>query len=246
MKKTFLFIVFIIYSIVLHAQGLYFGGSIGYGHGVNTTTPNQNLAVTGNLPKGSFGTGFTPCASVGYLFSRNIGTELGVGYLIGASTYQTKETTTTYNAIGTARITMKSFYINPSLVIKAGKGKIVPYGRLGIFLGLVNTGIYHNQYDYYPENKNVEDKTIYQGGVAIGSSSNLGVDVMLSDKIAVFGELSARIAMWTPGKQNETSTVTDNVTNSKMTSSTGYYNSTSTPFSTIGLNVGVKYYLLKK
>jgi hypothetical protein len=71
-------------------------------------------------------------------------------------------------------------------------GKIVPYGKMGIFLGLANKEIY----DLTLIGSTI-DKYIYKGGVSTGITAAFGADFMMSDKFALYGEIFARLASYT-------------------------------------------------
>ncbi|HSZ26381.1 MAG TPA: hypothetical protein VK766_11695 [Cytophagaceae bacterium] len=214
----------------MQGQGLYLGGSVCYGLKASSTIVSTNYNPDGSkdVIKGSFGMGLVPNISIGYLFNKNIGIELGLGYLIGSK--KTLSSTTKYN--------VNSFYINPSFVIRAGEGKIVPYGKMGIFLGLINSGYLWSDGINYGVNDN--------GGISTGITSTLGVDFMMSDKFVVFGELSGRFANWSPSHFSYPGVNGTYVTHVSLSDPYNYSPSIVLPISAIGLNVGVKYYLFKK
>jgi hypothetical protein len=261
MKKTILSIAFIcsLGGVTSQAQGLYFSGSVGYGFKAGSTVigSNNNLDGSSDVVKGSLGTGFTSSLSAGYLFNKNIGAELGLGYLIGS---KTTLKSASVNTSGTAKYSANSFYLNPSFVIRAGEGKIVPYGKMGIFLGLGNSGTYDNNTTSITKNK--DDKFTYKGGISTGITTAFGAEYKVSDKFAVFGELFGRLASWSPARYTEaTTTTTINPGTSTTTASfsvsgdlvkhtpPNYIGSNQSsivlPFSSIGFNFGVRYYLSK-
>ncbi len=102
----------------------------------------------------------------------------------------------------------------------------------------------------------------YKGHVATGLTSVFGLDWMFSEKFAVFTELNGRLASWAPGSYTSTNTSVDYVGGvpqpQTVSSVSGNFikevpaNYTGTdvasqilPFSAIGFNVGVKWYLSK-
>ena len=265
MKKTILSIAFSCFiGFTSQAQGLYFGGSVGYGLKAGSTVlgSNNNADGSSDVVKVSYGAGFASSLSAGYLFNKNIGAELGLGYLIGA---KTTIKNTTVNNPGTAKYSANSFYLNPSFVIRGGEGKIVPYGKMGIFLGMANTGTNDNTSTTIKGGviTNAEDKIKYKGGISTGITTAFGVDYMVSDKFAIFGELFGRLASWSPARYTDatTTTTTNPSSNSSSTSSlsiSGNFekhtpsnyigtnqSSIVVPFSSIGFNFGVRYFLSK-
>ena len=261
MKKTILSILFICtITITSQAQGLYFGGSLGYGikAGSATLGSNNNLDGSSDVVKGSFGAGFAPSLSVGYLFNKNIGAELGLGYLFGANTTIKDNSSLPNSSI--QKSGAHSFYLNPSFVIRGGEGKIVPYGKMGIFLGLANSGTNDIKTTSISNSNgitNTDDKFTYKGGISTGLTTAFGVDFMVTDKFAIFGELFGKLASWTPSKYTAVTTMSNGSTSYTTSTSgdlvkhtpanyTGTNQSASVlPFSSIGLNFGVRYYLSK-
>jgi hypothetical protein len=265
MKRIIFSILFIgIFPIVLKAQGLYFSGSVGYGLKAGSTILGNSINSDGSsdVVKGSLGAGFAPSLSVGYLFNKNIGTELGIGYLIGA---KTSIKNTSFDNPGTTTFNVNSFYLNPSVVFRSGEGKIVPYGKIGVFLGLANRGVARYQYSTISSGvttSSFDDKFIDKGRMSLGITAAFGADYRISDRLTIFGELFGRFANWSPSHYtfNRTSTYYTiyeptgivNSANGNFVNHVPAILTVSTepavifPLSSIGLNVGVRYYLIKK
>lgn len=268
MKKIILSIAFsCILALGIQAQqGLYLGAGFGYGFRAGSTVIGSNANVDGSfkIVKGSLGAGVVPNLVVGYLFTKSMGAELMMGYLIGTKTGVTDNNG---NNRGFSDYRANSFYLNPSIVIRANtESKLVPYAKLGLFLGLVNSGTDKSETDNYNGAQQLMQtnagKFQYKGGISTGLTSAFGLDIMLSDKFAVFGEITGRLASWAPSSYTFSNTMTNYVGGtaqaSQLTSVSGNFvketpaNYTGTnmssrvlPFSAIGFNVGVKLYLSK-
>jgi hypothetical protein len=189
------------------------------------------------------------------MFTKNIGAEFNIGYLAGKKSTQHLGP---YPPTGTRKINATSLYINPSLVLRAGEGKIIPYGKVGVFLGLVNQvkDFYHmNPYNtiYIATPAITDNRYTYKGGISTGFTSAFGADIMLSDRFAVYGELALRLASYSPKHYKQ-----ETITTTSTSSSSGTYEkhipidyssgqlAPIYPLSAIGFNVGVHYYLSKK
>ena len=268
MKKTILSFAFIcILAFGAQAQGLYLGAGVGYGFragGVIVGT-NDHSDGSSEVVKGSYGMGIVPNLMVGYMFTKSTGIELGIGTLIGTRTMTTDDFG---NNTGNSKYSANSFYLNPSFVIRANtESKVVPYAKIGMFLGLANSGSDKSHTVHYNGGNNqitgTDDSEIStKGNIATGLTSAFGLDFMLSDRFAIFGELTGRLASWAPHSYTSSDTHTDYTNGvaqgSSQSSISGNYvkdmpaNYTGTnlssrimPLSAIGFNVGVKLYLGK-
>jgi hypothetical protein len=268
MKKIILSLAFnCILALGIQAQqGLYVGAGFGYGFRAGSTITGSNANADGSskIVKGSYGAGMIPNLSVGYLFTKSIGAQLDLGYLIGTKAEVKDENG---NSRGTTDYRANSFYLNPSLVIRANtESKFVPYAKLGLFFGVGNSGTVKQDQSNYSGAQQLtqtnESKLQYKGGISTGVTSAFGLDIMLSDKLAVFGELTGRLASWAPHSYTATNTTTNyaggNPQPAQQSSVSGNYvketpanyagtnaSSVILPFSSIGFNVGVKLYLSK-
>jgi hypothetical protein len=268
MKKILLSFAFICTLILgAQAQGLYLGAGVGYGFRAGGVIMGNNYHSDGSkqIVKGSYGAGLVPNLMAGFMFTPSTGIELALGDIIGTRTLTTDDQGLT---TGNTKSRAMSFYLNPSFVIRANsESKVVPYAKLGMFIGLANKGtdkthtVHHSPVN--GEITSTDDITVdTKGGIATGLTSSFGLDFMLSDRFAIFGELTGRLASWSPNFYTTTDTNTDynnGVANTSSQSSvSGNYvnetppNYTGTnapsrimPLSAIGFNVGVKLYLGK-
>ncbi len=266
MKKIILSVVFAnVIALGAYAQGLYVGAGFGYGFRAGSTVTGAHSHSNGSVEvvKGSYGEGMTPNISVG-LLRNNIGVELNMGYLIGTGRTIKDDFG---NNRGTVDRKATSFYLNPSLVIRGNdEWKLVPYARMGVFLGLANLGKDKRLAEQYTNAGMLlgtnETELEYKGGIATGLTSALGVDFMVTDKLAIFGEVNGRLASWAPKSYTSSSTAViylNGVPQSTLqTSVSGNFekeipdNYAGTDlttqilaFSSIGFNVGVKWYINK-
>jgi hypothetical protein len=202
------------------------------------------------------------------MFTPTIGAELGIGELIGTRTLAKDDYRNDDNRTGNSKLSANSFYLNPSFVLRANtESMIVPYAKAGIFIGLATTGSDKEFTTHYngagTAVTGTDDEDIKtKGNVAMGFTSAVGLDFMLSDNFAIFGEVTGRLASWSPGSYTDSDTHTNYIGGVAQTSTTNStsgnfvnktppnYTGTDTPshvlpFSAIGLNVGVKFYFGK-
>ena len=267
MKKILLFIAlscFIAINVQAQQEGLYLGAGFGYGFRAGGTVIGSNDYYDGSskVVKGSMGKGGIPNVTVGYLITPSAGVELAVGGLVGT---RTGTLDVDGGGRGNSNFRANSFYLNPSFVIRASSvNTLVPYAKVGMFLGLVNHGVEEtNSYNINGAGDVTQKSTNkfeYKGGIATGLTSALGLDIMLSSKFAIFGELIGRLASWAPNTYTSTTnttpyvggnaqaTQTSSVSGNFVKETPANYTGTNTPervlpFSAIGFNVGVKLYL---
>jgi hypothetical protein len=280
----------------LFAQNFYVNANAGYAFGVNgdvgvfaNTTYSEIINNDiqqftydynyENVPF-SLGEGFNFGVGLGYMFNSNIGVELGVSYLLGSSTIGTSvgEVVRTlnqdvylqnYEFNYTAKATM--LRLIPSVVLTPGFEKFNPYARLGMIIGFgsfmmeeVDVEIMSGAYDNLQNT--FTDKEKFEGGVALGVNSSLGLEYILNEQFSVLCEVNYIAMRYTP----KMSSVTERMINGEdqlpilpvSTKQTEYYKeftengsrsapinydqptqemASSYPFSSLGLNIGVKF-----
>lgn len=210
----------------------------------------------------SLGKGPSVGIDIGYMFTQNIGAELGVDYLFGSRT-TFRETDTqfpTYTA--DQNICGKMLQFKPAMVFSAGTGNIKPYTKAGVVIGVA--GKITSEYEVREANTNYSSDYYeeYTGGVAVGFHGALGLDYALNNKMSVFGELTAVGLNYSPDKGEVTRAVendqdylnelTVNDREIEFVNSTDGTAQTSSqprkelkfsaPFSNVGLNIGFKYH----
>jgi outer membrane protein W len=195
-------------------EGLFFSLNTGYVFGTSTMSGLRNstqLSSTNTTREGvklSFGKGFNIGGSVGYMFNKNLGAELGINYLIGG------KTTTTSTFIGGGNTTSdwsaKMLQFKPTLIIAAGMEKINPYAKFGILIG--SGSIQNDDSSTGPSFINTTKET-YDGGTAFGFHGGIGVNYTINAKISLFGELNMINMSYAPTKSKLTEDVTNGVNN---------------------------------
>ena len=245
-KSKILLLSILFSASIAQGQGLY----LNVGGGYNLSAGSQMIGInytstTAEAVYGSLGKGISFGAGLGYMFSENIGAELGFSYLSGAE-FETNDFDTSGSSAGTA--SGKMIRINPSLKLTAGEG-IKPYAKFGIVLGL-GTEVTVNAVAASPGFSYTEE-IVYTEGMALGWSAAFGLDFPLSDKIAIFAEANLINQTWKPKKLEYTAT--GNGFGFNFSESETYnleeevnFNSSNTdlspalPFSSIGLHAGIK------
>lgn len=139
----------------------------------------------------SYGNGATFQVGGGYMFSKYIGVDMSINYLLG------KTFTTGYyytDAGGVEEdydeVSTKSFFIAPSLVLSGGEGTKVPYGRFGIIIGapkVEGEGTYYYNLDGVTTGSS---KWEQRGGTSIGFQGAIGMNWVLNDNLKLYTELN--------------------------------------------------------
>jgi hypothetical protein len=254
-------------TVNLSARGLYATINTGYGTGINTSNISNFTETARSYTYErlglSFGKGINLGGSIGYLYTRNLGVELGISYLsglntTGTGTYLDRIETNTFNA--------NMFRIIPTFVFSAGYEKINPYLKLGLIIGV---GSFTHTYNVtYPSGYVLLTDYKWNGGMAVGFTSALGATCKLNTNLSLFGELNLISLNYSPQKMvitaasdNGTSVLESMSTHDKETVFVNSYtvdrnntvdptkpNTTirvSFPFSSLGINVGIRINLAK-
>jgi opacity protein-like surface antigen len=269
--------------------GFFFSLNTGYGFGISQSTriisnatnvyTNYPLAIGTNLGFFSsvnqeniylsLGKGFNLGGTVGYMFNKNIGAELGINYLSGNKANSTTYTGTySFNPVsfedyGKTNISAVMWQFKPTIIITAGMEKINPYAKFGMLFG--KGSIYNNQTRINGLNRQqISYNWVYNGGTAVGFHAELGLYHNLNPKTSLFTELSMINMSYAPTKGKLTESklngaidqlpgipvyytdieFTDNVdvqqTNPNVPAK---QLKTNFPFNSIGFNFGIKYSL---
>ena len=221
--------------------------------------------------KTSLGKGLNFGLNIGYMFNGNIGIDLQCSYLLGDETtgeYKYNYTYFNNNYYDFGKISLKSqmFRVNPSIIIASGFDKLDPYAKFGVILGFGSITLNYLYEEY--ENNQLQDKEVVKwkmdGGMAFGISSALGLMYHISDLISVYGELDLVSMSYAPTKGvmteytvNGADKLPDLTTDAKEIEfldeiTYDYDNPPSTaepskelkfyfPYSSIGLNIGVRF-----
>lgn len=283
----FLFFSFLTFSVSIYslAQGAYIRVGGGYGIGVGKGTVNsyfQREIMINVLQQGvfkqdmvnilkikdqdarlefvneSFGEGGSFGIAGGYMFSGHIGVELEIASLMSKKIHSRWDIPEeAIILIDDKRASV--FFINPSLVVSAGKKGINPYARLGTVVGIVPTIRSMEKLQYgIILTTDVEEKL--KNGVAVGLSTAIGFTYPLGVRLSLFSEIKYTLLNYTP-KQREITKVSFNGAEKKPTELYDFpiqnlekstiaasdnpleldrQNAYSYPFSSLSLNIGLQ------
>ena len=255
-------------GIIAQESGAYVKVNVGYDFATDkqtwdaNTTQNTTTSSTTEIVNLSLGKGINFGGAFGYNFNKNVGAEIGVGYLLGGETTATDKQLN--GEINKLTISAKMLQIKPTLVISAGMEKINPYAKFGL---LLTSGTITGNENNTSTGGSREIITEFKGGIQLGFQSGLGLEYKLSDNLGIFGELNLNSLSYSPNQSTITKdetktggTVRNNligedvydiktVYEDSITSSTSAPDRNaprkqlkfSLPFGSLGLNFGVKY-----
>ncbi len=238
MKKPFTFLLLMTVHYAANSQSFYTKVSAGYAFplaaemiGYNYTgifmeeiDPVNGNVVVGSIQKeesleGSFSTGFSASAAVGYRFTDIVGLEINGSYFLG-SEYKssqlfqyilddelTREYRTTY-----AR-SVRGFTVSPALRtdIPAGDGRLKPFLTVGPSVGwFTGTYEYNDISNIGGELSSQKAKEKYSGGVALGIRSSLGIELKVNETISFFAEMAVSAMRYHPKEKEITKYEVDN------------------------------------
>ena len=275
MKKSISILFLIFVSLIATAQsekGFYASVNTGYNIGIgNVDRYNSMILGIGNSTqidastyqmenlKINFGKGINAGATLGYMFNKNTGFELGVNYLFGGKNegHGTELSGDYFNAEASA----KMIQIKPTIIVRSGFNTVNPYAKVGMVIGsgkITNTHNQKNGADFY------NDTSEYYGGMPIGFHASIGTLYKLNEKLSLFGELNLVNLEYAPKKRQLTesfkngvdqlpsmtvrqkelefvTTITDTAEPSNP-NEPGKSSKIAFTFSSIGLNVGLQYH----
>ena len=251
-KAQFYFNVGAGYGLATAPQGYLTNDTYDYGTVFNATT-----TVTAGL---SYGKGTHFLFAAGTMINPNIGVELGINYLAGAkytntfiSTGGNTNNQTTTNAGSMLRLC-------PTLLLTTGKSNVKPYIKTGLIVG-VNPTIKETSNSVGTSGSS-SNKYESSGNISFGFTNSLGVNIEMSNALSFFSELNIITQAWSPKKiilKEFTQNGVDQLPSLQnfyketdfvsfiSTNGTNDYNSPrqttkiSSPFSSIGLNVGLHF-----
>ncbi len=259
LKSTLLIKAICLLTTPLFAQGSYVTVNLGYGFRAGAGSTYNYTSSGSNTTREhvalSFGQGLAFGAAFGHMFTNNVGAELGLSYLLGGKT----ESTDTYaSGSDVTTLSAKMLRINPSVVISAGAESINPYAKFGLIIG---KGSIKTEYNEIDRGDVFFTKIKYNGGIAFGFSSAIGLMFSLSEKLALITEVNMINLSYAPTKgevteatYNGTDQLSSMTTNDKeikfVDSHSSSFSSSSSqpdesvkskyPFGSVGINVGIK------
>ena len=240
------------------AAGAGNGASLNVENSSNTTTIDENEVI-----KFSFGKGINAGVSFGYMFNENIGAELGVQYLIGGKTKYTQTNNLGFGTSTTSgNVSAKMVQIKPSIVLATTIKNTTPYAKFGMVIG--SGKITSNENTTSTPSFTTNQTAEFKGGMAVGFTAAMGLNFSMSENLSIGAEINMVNMQYTPKKATITKytengvdklatlSVSDKETefNKKYTrnsstptpaTSPSQQTAFTTPFGSIGINVGVKY-----
>jgi Outer membrane protein beta-barrel domain len=214
--KKFLILIVLLLFVVLNGRtqggdnllkGIYIKAAFGAGVGTNPAILNQynissqgeggNRTITEAL-KANLGSGLPLEIAGGYKFNENYGVELGVDYFYG---FSKKKVDVIISDQLTTKVSASMLSIIPSFVMQLPCGKVNPYARFGVEVGIVNsfyTKMTGPTYMFKAAATQGVMNTKDYGGIAIGGRAAVGVDYPISKLIALFGEIQVRSISFSP------------------------------------------------
>jgi opacity protein-like surface antigen len=273
-----LIVIFVIslFTTNLFAQSGYVSFNLGYGLG----TSSQNIGIynytsttiSGTNPSSSInkeqvnvslGQGANIGCTFGYMFTKNVGAELGISYFIGGSSTMQEVTT---SIAGSSKISSTTDYsfsanmlrFNPSVVLITELEGINPYAKFGFLIG---TGSITEEKSITSSGILAFTKTKLNGGMAFGFTASVGAMYNLSKNISLFGELAMINMSYAPIKGeiteatlNSTNLLSNMTAKEKLTDYVDSYNTSVSipnskpkqelkekyPFGSFTINVGIK------
>jgi opacity protein-like surface antigen len=235
-KKLLILLSFVVFGISTHSSaqsenGFFLSLNTGYnfssagvtGFTEKTQQINQNVTTIENL-KLSFGKGINFGIAAGYMFNRNIGTEIEVNYLLGGKTsYSNSSLQMSGGSVSNNDLYARMLQFKPSIIIAAGKESINPYAKFGPVIG--SGSIYYESnetskfitIDGLGNPVNVSNQTTtkatYNGGIALGLHAAVGVSIGLNTSLSLFGELNMVNLSYSPTKGKITESTLNGVDN---------------------------------
>lgn len=208
MKNTKLLISIMLFAGItfagnMHAQGVYMNLNAGYGMKSSAMnmdyfnfynyTSSTNSSTTEYIGV-SLGKGLNVGGAFGYMFNDNVGAELGLNYLLGGKSKATdeyKDGKTEY------ALSSNMLRINPSFMVATTTGKVNPYAKFGVVIGL---GSVKYRVEDNDDGRLTNITSKYSGGIATGLSGAFGANFWMSDMLSIFAELSMINMSYAPSK----------------------------------------------
>lgn len=238
-------------------------GEHGVTYNFSSVNTSSGSSYTTESVKVSFGKGVGFGAGLGYMFTDNFGFEVNADYLSGGK-FEAKDISTSQFApdpsVDTYTMSANMLRVMPAIVIKTGDGALKPYAKFGLVLGFGK--IKETDEEVQGNNKEIREFE-YSGGLALGFNSSFGVEMGISDKLTLFGEMRYVGLNYAPTKGELTKEEINGVDH--ISERSVYYrevefkekitedstspdetkpdqaSKTSVPFSSIGVNVGLKF-----
>jgi len=251
------------------SQNAYVKINAGYGLAAGTQTmwnTTQTTTMAYEAVNYSLGKGINAAGTFGFMFNKNFGAELNIGYLMGGETEITDKSTIGSNTEENVDIFKGSMVsITPAFIVESGFETVNPYARFGLVIGAMT-----NVVDEMTETSTVGStttkvfqKTEYKMDLGLGANAAFGLMYNVSESFGIFGECNMNLLNITPKTSEITEFTVDGTDRlADLTVSEKQYeyekeytydpaNPGSTgspsksikmkmPFSSVGANIGVK------
>ena len=197
-------------TIASHGQYLVRGSlGISFNPGIRNLTPEYmntswdqlNSTASWSNAKGSFGSGYSLNAALGYAFSNWLDAEVGFTYH-GSYTYEISEYRYTTSGTTQTDVTLSSrtFSFAPAVKLKAPFENSVPYVRAGIPVAFPTISI--NRFTRSTTGDPTVNTEYEQGGnAAYGLCLALGIDFNFSDQGTLFIEAFFQAMQYAPSEK---------------------------------------------
>lgn len=245
MKKRICIFLLLASTRFAEGQGISVAVNLGYSLGTGKQVIGQNFTPTSSENvNGSFGQGVNLGMNLSFMFTENIGADVGIGYL------RSREFTSTDNfnsfQVQTYESYATMFRIMPGVkVTTAISAGTVAYGRFGLVLG-VDPKLYDKVTDTNPNATEIKEFEAY-GGATTGWYGAFGMGIAISERLRLNAELLLIDQTWAPEKYENISNSDGGPLRPTQTFSNNYYNTNQNtylkeylPFGSIGLNIGLE------
>lgn len=264
MKKIALFVLTLLLAGPTFAQRSFYL-SLGVGAGLGTASTYNMIQENTKVYPIAFGKGLNANLRAGIFVNKFLAVELGVAYRYGFNTKIELEESFPENKAASIKRVLKfsgqMLQLIPALVISPdlGTGKVIPYARLGVIVGILPSTIC--KIDVSSGADKIIGTMKYYGGVAVGGSAAIGCDFNLGEHFALYAEIYYDALSYAPTKgkftkfeENGVDKLPDMTVNQKevkfVKDLTGYVPQddqpsqelkNSYPFNSLGLTIGFKY-----
>lgn len=198
----------------------------------------------------SFGNGYKSIITTGYNFNQNISVELRTSALISQKIKTILSNYYPDNSVTQIEKTYSAIFYNaiPSVILKSNIQKIEFSIRLGFIFGTGKIN-YKSVYTNFSNGNTGTDNIKFYGGFSVGFCSAISTAYIINSKWSLYGELEFISLSYAPKKFKFTTSPEEmNFTDEFANRIIGgiHIQRISYPFSSIGINIGVKYSFGKK
>lgn len=186
------------YNLPMATQNVGYFGYYTYGQGIMNYEYNPSGADRVDDVLLSLGKGANFGVNLGYMFTKNLGAELGVNYLMGAE-YTASQKGSGNNVINQT-LSAKMLQISPTVVLRGNYSQLNPYAKFGVLIGAGSKVTYVEDERY--GSSTYYTKQELEGGTPVGFTGALGLDYAINSQFSVFGELKANSLTYSPEKGN--------------------------------------------